>query len=207
MATIQLNTIGKKFGTHWLFRNINFEITSGEKIAVTGSNGSGKSTLLQLISGHMRPSEGELTISSNGSKIPTEKWYEQLSWCAPYIDIIEEFSPTEFLNFYREHKSFLNGISTKEIIDLCMLKESALQPINQFSSGMKQRLKLATAILTDAPILLLDEPLSNLDERGNQFYKELITSYAGNKTIIVCSNEYEKEFFFCSRKIRIEDYK
>ena len=207
MATIQLNKIGKKFGTHWLFRNINFGISSGEKIAVTGSNGSGKSTLLQLISGHMRPSEGEINIAIKDTKIPTEKWYEQLSWCAPYIDIIEEFSPTEFLNFYREHKSFLNAVTTNQIIDLCMLKESAHQPINQFSSGMKQRLKLATAILTDAPVLLLDEPLSNLDEKGNQFYKDLITTYANNKTIIVCSNEYEKEFFFCTRKIKIEDYK
>ncbi|MEP7262855.1 MAG: ABC transporter ATP-binding protein [Bacteroidota bacterium] len=206
MATIQSVGLGKRFGEHWLFRNLNFSLHKGDKLAVTGNNGSGKSTLLQLISGHMRATEGQIKMTVGGSEIPADNWFQHLAWTAPYIDIIEEFTASEFLKFYGEHKKMINALSPEEIISMCSLNEYAKQSISSYSSGMKQRLKLACTILTDVPLLLLDEPLTNLDESGNHFYAQLIAEFTKDKTVIVCSNDLENEISFCNKKIKISDY-
>jgi ABC-type multidrug transport system ATPase subunit len=72
---------------------------------------------------------------------------------------------------------------------------------------MKQRLKLGLAILADTPVLLLDEPVSNLDKPSIQWYKELVTQFASHRTVIVCSNNIDDEHFFCTRQINISDFK
>jgi ABC-2 type transport system ATP-binding protein len=207
VAEIQLHNLGKRFGDYWLFRNLNLTISKGEKLAFTGNNGSGKSTLLQLISGHMRPSEGTIHIRNGAQEIANDQWFQYFSFSAPYIDIIEEFTATEFLIFYGAHKKMMKNISPSEIISLCNLTSFSSQPISSFSSGMKQRLKLACTVLTDVPLLLLDEPLSNLDESGSEFYRSLIAEHTKEKTVIICSNDLEKEISFCNRRIMISDYK
>ncbi len=206
MADIQLHQLGKRYNDHWLFRNLSLTVSAGEKLAITGKNGSGKSTLLQIISGYIRPTEGSVNLIINDNNIPSEKWYSHLAWSAPYIDIIEELTVEEFANFYISHKKMLNGINANDLIALCRLHESSQKPIRSFSSGMKQRLKLGCAIVSDTPLLLLDEPLSNLDEDGYNLYKELINQFTANKTVLICSNDSKEETFCCTRKISVSEY-
>lgn len=207
MIQIQLQSAGKKFQKQWVFRNLQLYIKGSEKLAITGLNGSGKSTLLQIISGFQTLTEGSIHFSLDGNTIPIDQWYLQLSYAAPYIDLPEEYNLHELLSFYSSFKPFQHNLPIDEVIDIMQLGNSADKAIKHFSSGMKQRLKLSMAILSDTPVLLLDEPLSNLDKNGHAWYHEMVQKYATQKTIIVCSNNIEEEIRFCNSKLDIHDFK
>ena len=207
MVTITLSDAGKKFRSQWIFRHLNLEIAPGDKVAITGFNGSGKSTLLQTISGFQSLSEGQLNHTNNQSVITTDQWYHHLAYAAPYLDLPEEYTFEELINFQQTFKPFAAGTNTESIIRLSGLKGIEQKPIKNFSSGMKQRVKLVLAIMSDTPLLLLDEPLSNLDQNGVDWYRSLIENHAGNKIILVCSNNIREEIFFCNRVLNIHDYK
>jgi ABC-type multidrug transport system ATPase subunit len=207
LIQIQLQSAGKKFQKQWVFRNLELYIKGSEKLAITGLNGSGKSTLLQIISGFQSLTEGSVHFSFDGNTIPIDQWYHHLSYAAPYIDLPEEYNLQELLSFYSSFKPFQHDLPVKEVIDVMQLGNSNHKAIKHFSSGMKQRLKLTMAILSNTPVLLLDEPLSNLDKNGHAWYQELIEKYAKHKTIIVCSNLFEEEISFCDSKLDIQNFK
>ncbi len=204
---ISVNNAGKKFGSEWIFRNLSLQINTSEKIAILGLNGSGKSTLLQALSGYLTLNEGEFFFTLNEKKIDSEKMYNYCSYASPYLDLIEDFTLSELIQHTKVYKPFINNLSTQQIIEISGMGEHSTKFIHQFSSGMKQRLKLTLAILADAPILLLDEPTSNLDANVIRWYQTMIETYAMQKTIIVCSNSIKEEYLFCSKTIVMEDYK
>jgi ABC-type multidrug transport system ATPase subunit len=203
---ITLSDAGKRFNREWIFRHFNFEFTSGKSYAITGPNGSGKSTLLQVLSSSIENSEGTIEWLINNKKVEADQVYKTVSLAAPYLEVIEEMTVKEFLLFHGEFKNFLQDISVKDIISIIGLEKSTNKQIRYYSSGMKQRVKLAQAIFTDTPLLLLDEPCTNLDSSGYKLYHHLIKSYCKGKTIIVSSND-ENEYSFCSEKINISDFK
>ena len=200
---IRVINLGKNFGREWLFRSLSFDVDQGERLVILGANGSGKSTLLQLISGYMVPSEGSILWRKNNSDFPREKLFSTLSYSAPYLELFEELTAIELINFQRQSKPFLNGMSNEEFLSLAELNRHASRPVRYFSSGMKQRLKNALAILADSSLLLLDEPCSNFDAEAIKWYKKLIENYGSNRTILVCSNNQENEFSFCTRSLDI----
>lgn len=207
MIRISLENIGKRHQHLWTFRGIDYVFEEKSRTAITGFNGSGKSTLLQIISGYQQPSEGEIIYTYNNTNISSDKIYKLLSIGAPYIDLPEELSIEELITFFCPFKQFQQGINAKSFLEISQLSHTRDKSIKQFSSGMKQRLKLAMAILSETPLLLLDEPLSNLDANGVAWYKEMINTYATEKTILVASNNIEDEIYFCSGRININDYK
>lgn len=204
--TIIFSKAGKRFNRDWIFRNANLTFLPGHSYAITGSNGSGKSTLLQILSGSMELSEGKIEWRVNNTSIDADNIYSFLTISAPYIEVIEEMSAVEFLQFHQQFKPLLSNISIVEILQLVGLEKAATKQIRYYSSGMKQRVKLAQAIFSDAPLLLLDEPCTNLDVTGYELYHKLIKDYARNKTIIVSSNDVN-EFSFCEEVINIMNYK
>jgi ABC-type multidrug transport system ATPase subunit len=201
-----LSKAGKRFNRDWIFRNFSFEFLAGQSYAIVGPNGSGKSTLLQTLSSSMEVSEGVIEWQINNQKIDTEKVYKHISISAPYLDVIEEMTAMEFLSFHNQFKSYQAGISVRGIIEIIGLEKAANKQIRYYSSGMKQRVKLAQAIFTNAPLLLLDEPCTNMDATGIQLYHDLIKNYCQDKTIIVSSNDVV-EHSFCNEQINIADYK
>lgn len=203
---INLQQIGKKFNREWVFRNINFEIPAGTRIAVLGSNGSGKSTLLQVISGILSPSEGETQYHINTKKVAVDEVFQHFSIASPYLELVEEMTLIEMIDFHFSFKKRLNNLSNQEIISLLGLEKSTHKEIRHFSSGMKQRLKLALAVLSDVACILLDEPCSNLDKQGINWYQELLKKYTLDRTLIICSNQ-EYEYEICDKSISIMDYK
>jgi len=203
---IMLQNIGKRFNDEWIFKNLNYDFETGNNYAILGANGSGKSTLLQVLAGSSIPSVGKL-VYSNGKAIEDENIFRHISFCAPYLELIEEFTFPEIIRFQSKMKKFQKTISEKEILKIAFLDDSANKQIKYFSSGMKQRAKLALSVLSDTPVLLLDEPTSNLDSNGVEWYKSLICDYSSDKLIIVCSNNQKDEFSFCNKEIRVEDYK
>ncbi|MFY7963886.1 MAG: ABC transporter ATP-binding protein [Chitinophagaceae bacterium] len=195
---IELQNIGKKYNKDWIFRNLNYEFKSGNSYAVTGHNGSGKSTLLQIISGFVLPTEGQAFCDEFHSNI----LYQQIAIAAPYLELIEEMTAIEFLQFHQHFKSFIGNISMPQILEEVQLSQAANKQIRYFSSGMKQRLKLAQAFFSNTKVLLLDEPTSNLDKQGINLYLQLIKQYSNDRLVIICSND-ENEYSFCNQKLEI----
>ena len=203
---IQLEQTGKKYNREWIFRGLSYTFTAGKKYAITGPNGSGKSTLLQTIAGSTVLSEGNIKYSTAGQELAPENAFKNLSICAPYLTLIEEMTALEFLAFHESFKSFMPGITLSNILEIIELTSAANKQIRYFSSGMKQRIKLAQAIFSDVPVLFLDEPCTNLDETGYTLYQSLIQNYASQKLVIVSSND-KAEYHFCEQVIDIKNYK
>ena len=204
---ISCKGLGKRYNREWIFRGIQLEFLKGSASAVLGHNGSGKSTFIQILSGYMMQSEGSILYEIDGKHIEQEKVYKQISYSAPYLELIEDFSFEEAVQFQSRFKGFVDKMSEAEVIERSGLKKDAGKLIKYFSSGMKQRVKLILSILADTSILFLDEPASNLDKSGIDWYRSLIDEYRRDRFVFVCSNQQEHEFDFCESVIRIEDYK
>jgi ABC-type multidrug transport system ATPase subunit len=208
LISIETQQLGKRFGREWIFRGLNLRIENAEKFVITGSNGSGKSTLLQMLSGYVLPTEGNIVWKDEKNNfINKDSIYKHVAIASPALELIEEFSPKELIKHQRSFKKFQGEFSDDDLIELALLTPHKNKSIKHFSSGMKQRLKLLLASLSDTPLLLLDEPIINLDKTGILWYKELILTYAINKTIIVCSNKLKDEYGFCSRELSVDEFK
>lgn len=203
--TIRLDDIGRRFNQEWIFRGLSYQFESGEKYAVLGPNGSGKSTLLSVILGNLTPSAGHIHYQLE-KVVPVEQVYQYISFAAPYLDLIEEFTLQESIDFHFQFKQLYPGLSKRDVLAQLGLRSSEDKPLKYFSSGMKQRTKLVLACCTADPVLLLDEPGSNLDAQGFAWYQELIATFSEKKTLIVGSNQ-ESEYSFCNHFVQIKDYK
>lgn len=199
---ISLSDCGKRFNRDWIFRKFSFRFNPGSSYAITGPNGSGKSTLLQCIAGAVSLSEGKIEYENT----EPDNAFRYLSLAAPYQEVIEEMTLLEFLSFHHKFKPFISGLSITEIISLISLEKASGKQIRYFSSGMKQRVKLAQAIFSDTPCVLLDEPCTNLDIDGINLYHRLINNYCNERMVIVSSNDIQ-EYGFCKETISILDYK
>lgn len=204
MFEIITEQLAKKFNREWIFRNLSISLKQGDRLAIVGPNGSGKSTLLQVLSGVMPHSEGKTEYWFKNQKIEVDDWYKYLIIAAPYLELIEEFSSKEFLDFHQKFKSLKPKHNTKQIIDWIELP--AHKPIKYFSSGMKQRLKLAVAFCSDTPLLLLDEPTSNLDTHWTAWYQNEVSQLSDSQIVVICSN-VEKEYEICKKILDIAAYK
>jgi ABC-type multidrug transport system ATPase subunit len=202
---ISLNNVGRRFNKEWIFRNLSTEFTSGNSYAILGPNGSGKSTLLSVLTGSLSPSEGEISFSDT-KEISVENIYKYISLAAPYLELVETFTLRESIDFHFKFKNFASGLDSKKLITILGLEKAANKEIKYFSSGMKQRTKLALACCTDTPILFLDEPTSNLDVQGINWYRELIENFGKDRLTIIGSNQIQ-EYDFCTNQIQISDYK
>lgn len=203
---IILKDIGKRFNTEWIFRGVNYQFKEGKKYAITGPNGSGKSTLLQIISGASTHNQGSINYFDNQKAILPENIYSKISLAAPYIELVEEMTLSEFLFFHGKMKGWIDNFNTDKIIKAIHLENAVHKQIRYFSSGMKQRVKLGQAIFSNTPVILLDEPLTNLDEGGIALYHSLINGYCNGRTVIVSSND-KNEYSFSDQILNIQDYK
>lgn len=204
--TISLEKTGKRYNYEWVFRNIDFTFEKGNCYAILGPNGSGKSTLLQIIAGSLSASEGKITFDLNNAPLSHDLIFRYLSLSAPYLELIEEYTFAELLHFQKQFKPFINHISVEEIAAAVNLENALHKQIRYYSSGMKQRAKLAQAVFSDAPLLLLDEPCTNLDTAGIKMYQELVRKQIPDKLVIISSND-PKEYEICNRELHIADYK
>lgn len=204
---ITLNKISRKFNYEWIFRDVDYEFEQGNAYAILGSNGSGKSTLLQIISGHLHPSGGTISYSHNNKNIPVDDFFRHVTFSGPYLELIEEFTLEEMLTFHSHFRKFCNGMDVNAVMEATGLVRNRNKPIKYFSSGMKQRVRLAIALLTESEIVLLDEPAANLDHKAINWYRNLVAENRHNRIIIVCSNSQSEEHDFCTQSIVIDDYK
>jgi ABC-type multidrug transport system ATPase subunit len=200
---ISLQNVSKRYERQWLFKDVHVEINQGDRLAILGPNGSGKSTFLKLICGYVRPSSGDI-YWRNLEILPIEQWHAHFSYCAPYLDLIEEFSLNEMVSFHFELKMIRPHVDLDNLLSLAQLSLHKKKQISGFSSGMKQRLKLILSLSSEAQIYFLDEPTTNLDEQGKQLYLQLVNELPEDKTVIVASND-RNEYDYCTNRINIPE--
>jgi ABC-type multidrug transport system ATPase subunit len=203
---ITLEHISKRFQRYWIFKDINYTFSQPGAYAILGPNGCGKSTALRIIAGMQPASMGKIQYHKNEKPVAATEIFSLVSFCAPGMELVEELTLREFLDFHFSFKRPLPGLSIEKIIAITGLQEALNKPLADYSSGMKQRVKLAQAICSDTPILLLDEPCTNLDKSGIAQYREWMERYTKDRLVVVASND-EREYDFCKEHIVIEDYK
>ncbi len=204
--TIELEGLSKRYRFDWIFKNITHTFHLGERCAVLGPNGSGKSTLLKVLSGHLSPSRGLVSFRGGAKRWAADEVYHLVGYAAPYIELIEEFTLAEAVHFHSGLKPLLPGITPARLMEILARPKAQPKHIRFFSSGMKQRLRLALAICSDTPILLLDEPATNLDTQGIEWYKNLIAEFAADRLVIIASND-PHDAVFCPLHLNIMNYK
>lgn len=187
--SIQTNRLSKRYQYQWIIRDMDLHFTEGKIWGIAGGNGSGKSTLMNLLSGYVSPSLGAITWTANDKKVKADQVFQYISWVAPYTDLIHEFTLQEMFDFHQKFKPLQVHISFAEFENLIQLKGQSGKPLNYFSSGMKQKIQLALAVLSATPFLLLDEPTSFLDEAAKKWFADLLTSYSAGRVVVIASND------------------
>tara|TARA_B100000965_G_scaffold93275_3_gene76094 strand:+ start:2660 stop:3271 length:612 start_codon:yes stop_codon:yes gene_type:complete len=183
---IILNNISKKYNKKYVFKNFSYQFEN-KYYSITGSNGSGKTTLLKIILGYITPQNGNVTYYKNNSKIEDDN-FGFFSFASPYQEIIEEFTLNEIIHFHFKFLSPINKMKENEIINLLEMEEYSNIKISNFSTGMKQKVKLGLALFSECEFTLLDEPCSNLDDNGIIWYHKNVEESLKFKKIIVASN-------------------
>ena len=203
---IELEGVGKRYLHEWIYRRVSYSFAESNRYAITGANGAGKSTFLRLLSGHLSPSKGRIRYSLDGRPLAVDQLYRHITFAAPYIELIEEFTLLESVTFQQRFKPFSNGLTPAEVIDRMALTQAAHKPVKHFSSGMKQRLKLGLSLMSDSKLVLLDEPTTNLDTKGVEWYLQLVDEYASDRLLIVASN-VAVDYQFCNLHLSMADFK
>jgi ABC-type multidrug transport system ATPase subunit len=196
--------LGKRYNYDWIFKNLNYQFEKGNEYAVIGPNGSGKSTIAKVISSFTLPTEGKITYQIESKDIEAEEIYKQISFAAPYLELIEEFTLKELFDFHYKFKK--PTLDFEAFAERLRLHHSIGKQVKFFSSGMKQRVKLGFAFFSQSELLILDEPTSNLDRQGVDWYLNEIKELIGSKIIMICSNQ-ENEYEFCKHYLKVESLK
>jgi ABC-type multidrug transport system ATPase subunit len=179
------------------------DFVAGQSYAVTGHNGSGKSTLLKILAGNLPASEGRLRFERAGRDLPDDDFFRHLAYVAPYLELIEELTLAEAIAFQQRFKPL--RVSARELVDRLGFGKVAARPLKQFSSGMKQKVKLGLALYADCPVLMLDEPTANFDQANTDWYLAEVRQ-APHELVIICSNQ-PHEYAHCGQVLDISALK
>ncbi len=199
---VQLIDVAKRFNKEWIFKGVNLTLEANRIYGLTGANGSGKTTLLSILSHFVAPTEGEVNYKL-GSECDLR---QSISVASPAISLLEEMSVLEAIEFHAHYKPFRNSLSSKAVIQLLGFEKHQNKLLRELSTGMKQRVKLVLAILSQSEILLLDEPGSNLDAAGFEFWKELLKNNSKDRIVVIASND-EQDLAICDQRLEMKQWK
>lgn len=200
---IQCQDSGKKFGRDWIFKGVNEQFRKGEKVAILGPNGSGKSTFLMSISGFYALSKGKVAFVTDGKTEEDLDVYRHYSLISPLLDLPDDFSIDEFLDMHFRLKKMKSGWDKERMYSITGLENAKNRQLKNLSSGMRQRIKLLMAFVPDVPVVFLDEPCTNLDEKGIELYRTLVEE-SRDQLLLIASN-MKAEYDFCERIVSMEE--
>ena len=193
--------LSKFFNRRKIFSDIAFSVQQTNALAITGPNGSGKSTILKILAGLLSPTNGEIDFMFNNQQIKIADRFLYLGFVAPYLHLYDEFTGLENLHIFRR----VRGVNVTDDFVLGLLERVGLLNrkddfVRTYSSGMKQRLKYAFALFHQPPILLLDEPASNLDREGISTIYNIMQEQKQKGILIIATND-PGELKFCDQVI------
>jgi heme exporter protein A len=199
--SLEIASLRKEFDRRPVFKNLNFSLTNSDSLAITGRNGSGKSTLIKVLANIYTQTSGNTSFSINGRVIERENYYRYIGFVSPYLNLYDEFTGEENLRLVTKIRGF-KGDDMDGVLKRVGLFERRHDLVKIYSSGMKQRLKLAFAIIHHPLVLLLDEPTSNLDSEGVKAVTGIAEEYKTERILIIATNdEYERSL--CEKEINL----
>ncbi len=208
MPRLVADNLAKRYGRRVLFRRLSFALEGGKTLAVTGANGAGKSTLLKILAGVLRPSKGGVSLHRNGQALPQEQHPLQTGLVAPYLNVYDGFSARENLAFLAQARRLSFAAQRiEEVLTQVDLAGRAEDLVGTYSSGMKQRVKYAAALLAEPSLLLLDEPTANLDTAGLAMVDRIIGHQQQAGQLLIIATNVPSEAAKCDDVIRIEDFR
>jgi len=188
-VSITLDSAGKRFGRHWIVQNFSDTFLGGEQIGIKGRNGSGKSTLLRMLCGQLTPSRGAVRLSVKGKEITPAERYRHVSWTGPYLEIMEELTILEFLQFHFKLKPLAEGLTIAELPLRLGLDHVRNRKLTDCSSGMRQRVLLGSALYAATEVLLLDEPTVTLDTEAAAWFHDELKTFKKKRLVFIASND------------------
>ncbi len=200
--SIELQGISKRYDLQWVFRDLSFKFDLGHTYAIRGYNGSGKSTLIRILSSMESPSSGLRKYSINNNPLQEAEVFSHLSFTAPYMRVPEYLTVLELIQFHGKFKH-LNK-SPVELLSELNLKSSKNKQFEKLSSGQKQKVKLALAICNSDPLLILDEPGTNLDKTNYEWFGTKINQVRKSKLICIATNE-NRDLDLCDRELLLSE--
>jgi len=211
---LKLERAGRRYNRNWVFRGLSASWTSPGFVAILGPNGSGKSTLLQILAGWISPSEGSVRFfldedNSHAPELSREMIYAHVSIAAPYLELPGECTLLELIGLQAGVKGLLQGLdltAVHALSGLAALPGIESRPFKFYSSGMKQRVKLLLALTSPSALVLLDEPLTNLDGTSAKWYEDLLQQYRGERLIVIASND-PAEYRFCDERVDLNGFR
>ncbi|MBX2819098.1 MAG: ABC transporter ATP-binding protein [Rhodothermaceae bacterium] len=208
MIRLDVEGISKRFIRRLLFKELSFTLEGGRSLAITGSNGSGKSTLLRIIAGVMTPNKGKVALTVDGIGLEGNERPLHVGFVAPYFNVYEGFSARENLDFVAKVRRIENPKDRiEEVFSLVSLQHRSEDLVKTYSSGMKQRLKLGVSILTNPPLLLLDEPTTTLDLAGIDIVRKVMKNQVDRGGLLIMATNNPEEVSWCDSSLSIEDFR
>ena len=202
--SITASEVSKEFDRRLIFKDISFSLSSPASLSITGKNGAGKSTLSKFIAGVLSPTHGTVTYSDHEKQMGIEEFKHQIGFVSPYLNLYDEFTALENLQILSRIRALsqVNGERIKELLALVGLWNRRDDMVGTFSSGMKQRLKYAFALLHNPAVLILDEPTSNLDSEGIEVIKKIILQQQKTNILVIATNNKE-EASWCAQQVQV----
>ncbi len=191
---IMANGLKKVFNRRTVFKDISFEVRSGQILSITGPNGSGKSTASKILCGVLTPTSGTVTLENSNGVIDRDNIHKHIGFVAPYLELYGEFTALENLKIESKARRLSRSQEENalEILNQVGLFNRRNDEVKGFSSGMKQRLKYAAAIVHDPDVLVLDEPTANLDVAGSEMVFKLIEVFRRDKVVVLATNDKDE---------------
>jgi heme exporter protein A len=203
MYRLVSDKLSKRFGTRKVFADIEFDLATGDSLAVVGRNGSGKSTLIKVLLSLLRPTKGTVRFLNDEAEMDEAQIRSRISFVAPYLNLYDHLTAEENLKFFATVAGDnVTGKEIDQLLERVGLEGRGMDMVAGYSSGMKQRLKYAVALLNKPDFLFLDEPTSNLDEAGKKLVFDLVNEYRDRAIVVVATNE-EEEYSLAKQLCRV----
>ncbi|MBK8984112.1 MAG: ABC transporter ATP-binding protein [Ignavibacteria bacterium] len=211
MKSIEIvcDNLSKIYSGKVIFKNLSLKLTTGNSISILGKNGSGKSTLIKILSGIISANKGSITVSEDNIPVPANLCYSRIGLISPYLNLYDELTASENLRFFCGLRNNSNDGMEEKIefyLNRVKLFDKRNETVKNYSSGMKQKLKLIFAVINQPRILYMDEPSTNLDTEGIDIVYETAEKHKKNGILIVATNDKE-DIKLCESSLNIEDYK
>lgn len=203
MIQLIAHSLEKKFGRKTVFSGLSIN-TDTNILGIAGMNGSGKSTLLRCLAGLLKPTSGTVSWMIQQRELERKDLKDHLGYAAPYVQLYEELTVRENLDFIKKVRSLKDNNSLNELLKPIGAENLTEMHFGDLSTGQQQRIKLAAAIIHEPKILLLDEPGSNLDEAGKDVVKNLVGRFSSQNRMVVIASNQKEELALCNEIIELK---
>jgi heme exporter protein A len=198
------DAVAHRYGARVALQPRSFDVRGPLAVAVTGANGAGKSTLLRIVAGLLRPTRGRTVLRIGGVEVAPPQRRHHVGLATPELHFYEEMSAAENLVFAAEARGLASPTdAARRALDGTGLSSRAHDRVSAFSSGMKQRLRLAFAVLGDPSVLMLDEPGSHLDDEGRAAVEALVHRESERRLVLLATND-PREMALASQRIQLD---